>query len=284
MSDRALTSELFLVLSLLVLFFLLFGVGEISATLLEDPLALRSTPIYTPTSSPTLPKTSTSTPTTTVTLTPTHQPTVTPTSSSTSTPTVIDIPTNSPTPSATSTPTNTPTVTLTPTPTLAPAPVLLTPENDFLSNGERPDLIWGWGDVTQDYNYYYEVTIWLEDQTDPIDAAWVRYPCYRYDEVKEAEYGQTWRFRWSVSVVNGTPGSEKQWSPIQPCGPWVDNVIQVWNPGLSTSTLKISGISEQRWVTIVVDSPTSPGPPPKSDGGGNGNVDDDGGGGTCSRC
>jgi hypothetical protein len=207
------------------------------------------------------------------------EPTSTPTESSTSTPIVTNTPTptatSTPTPTANPMPTTTPTPTITPTPTRTSSPTLVSPPNDFASHGARPDLIWDWSDITQDNNFYYEVTIWLENQEKPIDVAWVRYPCYRYDKVEEGEDDQTWRFRWSVSVVKGSPGLEKQWSPIQSCGRWSNNVIQVWDPGLITSTLQISGLSEQRWIAVVVDSPTTPGPPPGGD-------DDDGGG--CSRC
>jgi hypothetical protein len=203
---------------------------------------------------PTLTPTGTPTPTPTGTLTPT--PTPTPTGTPTSTPTNTPTPTLTPTPTVTPTPIPTPT----PNPTLAPAPALNTPEDGFVSGGTRPDLIWHWEGSVLDSDYYYEVSIWLEDQQDPIDVAWVQYPCYRYDQVPEGKKGQTWEFQWRVAVVKGKPGEKKQWSPVEPCSKWP--TVSVWDPGLLTETVRISAISEQRLVKVIVEPPITPGCPP----------------------
>jgi hypothetical protein len=169
-----------------------------------------------------------------------------------------------------------------PSPTPIPAPKLISPQDGFESVGDRPDLIWGWGDITQKEDYYYEVTIWLQGQPNPIDVAWVQYPCYRYDQIPEGKEGQIWTFWWTISVVKGTPGKLKQWSPVQSCNYWRD--VSVWDPGLIKETRKISEISEWRSVKVIVQSPTTSDPLPIEN---NNNNDDGGGGGDgggCPRC
>jgi hypothetical protein len=150
-----------------------------------------------------------------------------------------------------------------------------------VSTGARPDLIWVWvGDMTQFPDYYFEVTIWLVGQKQPIDVAWARYPCYRYDQVPEGREGQTWEFRWSATIVEGIPGEPKDWSPVQSCGTW-ENAIDVWNPG--TITRRITEVSEQRSVKVDVINPIgepcppggcqpdpTPGPEPTEPSGGGG--------------
>ncbi len=165
--------------------------------------------------------------------------------------------------------TSPPTPTFTPTPILISAPILIAPENAAKIDETRPDLIWIWDeDITQDDNFYFEVKTWLNDKKDPIDVAWVRYPCYRYDEVIEGGEGQVWEFRWNVIVVKGIPGEPKQWSPVESCGQWPS--VSVWNPGLITQTITISEISEKRLIKVIIGSSAIPGVPP------GGKDDDDG--------
>jgi hypothetical protein len=153
-----------------------------------------------------------------------------------------------------------PSPTPSPPPTLLSAPTLIAPDDGSESGGTRPDLIWQWEGNVLDSDYYYEVSIWLEDQQDPIDVAWIQYPCYRYDQVPEGKEGQTWEFRWRVAVVKGKPGEKKQWSPVEPCSKWP--TVSVWDPGLLTETGRISAISEQRLVKVIVEPPPIPGCPP----------------------
>jgi tetratricopeptide (TPR) repeat protein len=138
------------------------------------------------------------------------------------------------------------------TQTPLPAPVLIAPENGLVSIGILPDLIWEWGDIIQQEDYYYEVIIWLEGQPNPIDVAWVQYPCYRYDQIPEGQEGQIWTFSWTISVVKGIPANVKQWSPMQQCGSWAN--ISVWNPG--EIIMNVSEISEMRSVRVGVPFPT----------------------------
>lgn len=174
------------------------------------------------------------------------------------------------------TPPPTPTPTL--TPTLAPTPKLVEPENGFNSPGTRPGLTWEWGDIILSENYYYEVKIFLEDQSDPIDVAWLQIPCYRYDDVSEGKKDQTWKFYWEVAVVQGTHGTPKQWSPVNMCSQQWSNDIEVWDPGLITETIRISGVSEHRQVTVIVEPPATPGVPPGGDNDNNGGGGGGGGG------
>ena len=161
---------------------------------------------------------------------------------------------------------NIPTVEIPPTPTpdmgetsslpKYPAPNLIAPEDGHVSGGHRPDLIWSWdGDLNE--NHYFEVTIQLKinDQWKPIDIAWLKYPCYKYDDVPEGSSPeQVWEFLWEVAVVEGTPGAPKQWSPVEECGGWKQ--VKVWDPpGLVTETMTIeTGITE---TTIVSRTETA---------------------------
>lgn len=184
---------------------------------------------------------------------PTEPPTPTPTVAPTELPTVA--PTEPPpSPAATDTPTTPP------APPLASAPILLAPDDGIEVSGTRPDLLWWWdGDITANGNYYFIVTIWLEDQRDPIDVAWVKYPCYRYDQIPEGKEGQTWEFRWRVTVVEGIPTDNKSWSPVETCGPW-PHPVEVWNPGAVIR--RVAGESEVRSVKVVVEPPISVDPCP----------------------
>lgn len=165
-----------------------------------------------------------------------------------------------------------PTPTFTPIPTPVSAPILIAPENAAEFVETRPDLIWIWdGDIIQDDNFYFEVKTWLNDKKDPIDVAWVRYPCYRYDEVIEGVEDQVWEFRWNVIVVKGIPGEPKSWSPVEPCGQW--STVPVWDPGLITQTVAISEISEKRLIKVIIGPSATLGVPP----GGEDDDDDNGG-------
>ncbi len=153
-----------------------------------------------------------------------------------------------------------------PVPLLAIAPVLVAPENGEEFIEVRPDLIWTWEeDKLQDPYHFYEITIWLDDQEDPIDVALGQYPCYRYDLIRDEDYATSLELWWSISVVKGFAGKEKTWSPLQ-CGQWED--IRVYDPHLIMQ--QISEMSERRLVRIVartpepISTPTSdPGPDPK---------------------
>lgn len=169
-----------------------------------------------------------------------------------------------------------------PTPVPSPAPYLISPVNDFVSSGTRPDLLWEWGNLVLKDDYYYEITIWLDGVANPIDVAWIQSPCYRYDQVPEGREGQIWTFRWAIAVVKGNPGNEKQWSPVQQCGSW--NNIRVFDP--DEIIVKVSALSEVRSVKVQVQSPATPGSPPTENTGDNNHHSGGGGGGGggCSRC
>jgi len=151
----------------------------------------------------------------------------------------------SPAPAPAATPTPSPTLpSPTPPSTLAPAPVLIEPPDDTaVSLSIRLDLAWTW-EGTLGPDDYFQVEIWnsYNDFSTPIDVAWVKSSTYGGD----AGFNPAFRpeYRWRISVVQGTPPRQKDWSSPE---------NQVWDP-----TDEFTPISEPSEIWKLVIDPGCP--------------------------